>query len=197
MKQTEKSSNLSISFPKSSEDHRLRLIGINDALFAIIFAPLESLGPINLDCGEWSLVLLAPVKSKTNISISATNIICLNEVSSEEGSVSLYASNRLVRFPDLLKPLEKVSEVGERGKFHFGDDPGALLYFFKLFEGIVSNIHDGSPEMCSQAQQQVIRGLCTLADRIKGTSDPLVLLDVLSLWNIPYSKTSNSAETFT
>lgn len=176
---------LLITFPESSEDHRLQLVEINGSIFAIIHSPLESLGPIHLNCEEWSLVLLAPLKSKSDILISAINVICLSEIVSEEENLSIHASNRLVKFENLFKPVEKVTERGERGEFHFGDDPGAFLYYHRLFEGIVSNIRKGSPDSFSQAQQQFIVGLCTLADKIEGKPENLDLHKVLSIWNIP------------
>jgi|GEM_PF-1976330 len=179
---------LLISFPKSNEDHRLQLVGINGSIFAIVHSPLESLGPIRLHCEEWSLVLLAPLKSKSSILISAINIICLSEIASEEGNVNIHASNRLVKFPDLIKPAEKVCERGERGEFQLGDDLGSFLYFYRLFEGIVSNARSGSPDLLSQAQQQLVAGLCTLADKIKEKTEDLDLLNVLNVWNIPCLK---------
>lgn len=185
---SETSSKLLITFPKSSEDHRLQLVGINGAIFAIVHSPLESTGPIRLYCDEWSLVLLAPIKSKSNIVVTAANLICLGEIASEEGNVNLHASHRLVKFANLFKPPEKVSEMGERGEFQLEDDPGVILYYYRLFEGIVSGIRNGSSDALSQAQQQFISGLCTLADRIEGKQDNLVLDKVLGTWNIPRLK---------
>jgi hypothetical protein len=182
-------SKLLITFPESSEDHRLQLVGINGAIFAIVHSPLESKGPIRLHCEEWSLVLLAPLKSKSNILVSAINVICLSEVASEEGNVNIHASNQLVKFGDLFKPAEKVSEMGERGEFQFGDEPGAFLFYYRLFEGIVSSVRNGSPDLISQAQQQFIAGLCALADKIKGNPKNLDLRKVLSMWKIPRLKT--------
>lgn len=180
---------LLITFPESSEDHRLQLVGINGAIFAIVYAPLESLGPIRLNCEEWSLVLLAPLKSKTNILVSATNIICLSEIVSEEGSVNVHASNLLIKFADLFKPPEKVSEIGERGEFQFEDDPGAILHYYRLFEGIIGNVRSENRALLSQAQQQFIAGLCGLADKIKrNVGENLDLFKVLNIWNIPHLK---------
>lgn len=175
---------LRIDFPKSNEDHRLQLVRINGAIFAILHSPLESLGPIRLHCEEWSLVLLAPLKSKSNILVSAINIICLSEIASEEGNVTIHASNRLVKFADMFKPREKVSEIGERGEFQLDNDPGFLLYLYRVFEGIVSSVGSGSPDLLSQAEQQFIAGLCTLADKIEGKPKNLDLPKVLDIWNI-------------
>jgi hypothetical protein len=177
-----------ITFPKSDQDHRMQLIGINGAIFAILFSPLESLGPILLHCEEWSLILLAPLKSKSNILVSATNLICLSEISSEEGNINIHASNKLVKFSDLIKPSEKVCEMGEGGEFQFYDDPGAILSYYRLFEGIVSKIREGSSESLSQAQEQFIGGLCRLADKIEGSSGNLDLEKVFRIWNIPSLK---------
>lgn len=176
---------LQCSFPKSNEDHRLQLIEINGSIFAVVHSPLESLGPISLHCEEWSLILLAPIKSKTNIFISAINVICLNEIASEEGQLSIHATNRLVKFTPCVKSPEKISEMGERGEYHFHDDPGALLYFYRLFETIVSCAREGKTDSFSQAQQAFITGLCTLADKIEKKPENLNLKKVLSLWGIP------------
>ncbi len=179
---------LQISFPKSDKDHRLQLVEINGSIFAIVHSPLESLGPICLNCEEWSLVLLAPIKSKTNILISAINVICLNEIASEEGNVNVHATNRLVKFAHSMKPLEKVCEMGERGEFQFDDDPGAFLYYYRLFEGIVSSIREGSSASFSDAQQKLIMCLCTLADKIEKKPENLNLHQVLDIWNVPALK---------
>lgn len=181
-------SNLQISFPKSSEDHRLQLVGINGAIFAIVHLPLESKGPIRLYCEDWSLVLLAPLKSKSNILVSGINVICLNEITSEEGNVNIHASHRLVKFGDLFKPSEKVCELGESGEFQFKDDPGAFLYTYRTFESILRSVRSGSLESFSQAQQQLIAVLCTLADKIEGKQENLDLHKVLDIWNIPRLK---------
>jgi hypothetical protein len=179
---------LQITFPKSNEDHRLQLVEINGSVFAIVHSPLESLGPIRLHCEEWSLILLAPIKSKTNIVISAINVVCLSEIASEEGNVNIHASNRLVKFAHLIKPPEKVCEMGECGEFQFDDDPGAFLHYYRLFEGIVSSVREGSPASFSEAQQKLIMGLCTLADKIEGKPENLDLSKVLDIWNVPCLK---------
>ncbi|MES2200109.1 MAG: hypothetical protein V4489_08090 [Chlamydiota bacterium] len=179
---------LQIAFPKSKEDHRLQLVEVNGSIFAILHSPLESLGPIRLYCEEWSLVLLAPINSKTNILISAKNIICLNEITSEEGNVSIHASNRLVKFAHSIKPSEKICEMGEQGESQFNDDPGALLCYYQLFDAIVNSLHSGSTDSFSEAQQKFIMSLCALADKIVGGSENLNLQKVLDIWNIPYLK---------
>ena len=177
---------LQIGFPKSKEDHRLQLVDINGAIFSIVYSPLESLGPIHLHCEDWSLVLLSSIKSKENISISAKNIICLNEIISEEGNVNIHASNRLIKFTDLIKSVEK-SEIGERGKFQFDEDIGLFLYYYRLFEGIVSNVHSESSDS-SQAQQNFISILCSLANKIEDKPGDLNLEKVLGIWDIPSIK---------
>lgn len=175
---------LLITFPKSSEDHRLQLVEINGSIFAIVYSPLESLGPIRLYCEEWSLILLAPLKSKLNIFISAINIICLSEILSEEGNIHVHASNRLVKFAGLFQPPEKVIEMGEHGEFQFADDPGYLLYCHRLFKSIVSSVHNGGSDSLSQAQQQFIMTLCSLADKIEEKSENLDIHKVLNIWRI-------------
>lgn len=179
---------LAIAFPKSNEDHRFQLVEINGSIFAIVHSPLESLGPIRLYCEEWSLVLLAPIKSKTNILITGKNIICLSEIVSEEGTVNIHASNRLVKFADLIKPLEKLCEMGERGEFQFDDDPGVFLHYYRLFDGIVNLVRNGSLDSFPEAQQKFITSLCSLADKIEKGSENLDLKKVLSIWDIPYLK---------
>jgi hypothetical protein len=182
---------LQVAFPKSSEDHRLQLVEINGSVFAILHSPLESLGPIRLYCESWSLVLLAPIKSKTNILISAINIICLNEIASEEGNVNIHASNRLVKFAHLITPREKTSEMGERGEFQFDDDPGIFLHYYRSFDSIVNNLRAGHPDSLTEAQQQFIMSLCALADKIEGKPENLNLQKVLSIWDIPQTKKKN------
>ena len=179
---------LQIVFPKSSEDHRLQLVEINGSIFAIVHSPLESLGPIRLYCEDWSLILLAPIKSKTNIVISATNVICLNEIASEEGNVNIHATHRLVKCTSLIKPPEKFCGMGENGEFELDEDPGVFLYYYRLFDSIVSGLRNGSPDSFSEAQQKFIMSLCTLADKIEGKSGNLNLQKVLKIWNIPYLK---------
>lgn len=182
-------SKLSITFPKSNEDHRLQLVGINGAIFAIVHSPLESNGPIRLNCEEWSLILLSPLKSKSNILVSAINVICLSEISSEEGNVNIHASNILVKSVNSIKPSEKLCEIGERGEFQFDNDLGSFLYYYQLFMGIVNSVRKESPDLLSQSQQQFIIGLCALADKIKGKSENLDLHKVLDIWSIPRFKT--------
>lgn len=177
---------LQIGFPKSNEDHRLQLVDINGSIFAIVHSPLESLGPISLNCEDWSLVLLAPIKSKTNILISAINVICLSEIASEEGNVNIHASNRLVKFAHLINSPEKIQEMGERGEFQFDDDPGAFLHYYRLFDSIVSSVRVESLDSFSEAQQKFIMSLCTLADKIEGKPENLNLHKVLGIWDIPY-----------
>ena len=174
---------LQIAFPKSSEDHRLQLISINGAIFAILYAPLESLGPIRLYCEEWSLVLLAPIKSKSDVLISAINVICLSEILAEEGYVNIQASNRLITFADLVKSSQKVSSIGLNGSFGFDDDPGAFLHFYRLFEGIVSELQSREDALISEVQQDFIKGLCTLADKVERPKT-LDLSKVLSFWSV-------------
>jgi len=126
---------LQMGFPKCNEDHRLQLVEINGSMFAILHAPLESEGPIALHCEEWSLILLAPIKSKSNILISAINVICLSEIESKEGVINLHASNRLVKFAQLIKS-DKVSEMGECGEFEFD----YLKVFYVAFIPIPQNL---------------------------------------------------------
>lgn len=187
---------LQVSFPKSSEDHRLQLVEINGSIFAIVYSPLESLGPIRLYCETWSLIILAPIKSKANITISAINIICLNEIVSEEGRVNVHASNRLVKFANSIQPEEKVCEMGERGEFQFNGDPGIFIYYYQLFEAIVESLRKGGNDSFSQARQKFITGLCTLADKIEGGPKNLNLREVLRIWDIPrvIQKSGNDKE---
>lgn len=179
---------LQIGFPSSSEDHRLQLMEINGSIFAILHSPLESDGPICLNCEDWSLILLAPIKSKTNIVISAINIICLNEINTEEGMVNIHASRRLIKFAPLTKGSENICEMGGHSEFQFDDDPGAFLHYYRLFESIVSCVRVNSPDAFSEAQQKVIMGLCTLADKIEANKTDLTLRKVLEIWDIPLLK---------
>lgn len=172
---------MQIAFPKSDEDHRLQLVNINGSMFAILFAPLESNGPINLFCETWSLVLLAPIKSKKDVVISAINVICLNEIVSEEGSVNIQASNQLVKFAHTTK---NITEKGER-EFQFGDDPTVFMYFYRLFESVIDHGRNKVVDSLSEAQKQFIVALCALHDKIEGTPEKRDLKKVLQLWGIP------------
>lgn len=176
---------LQIAFPKSNEDHRLQLVDINGSIFAILFAPLESNGPINLHCEGWSLILLAPIKSKGNIAISAINIMCLNEIVSEEGSVAIQASNQLVKFAHSEKPSEKIVERGAKGEFQFSDDPTVFMYFYRLFESVIENVRNEVLESLPEAQKQFIVALCAMGDKIEGKPEKRDLNKVLQFWNIP------------
>jgi len=184
----ERSSKLLITFPKSSEDHRLQLITINGAIFAVLHSPIESLGPISLHCEEWSLILLAPIKSQTNIFISAINIICLSEIVSETGDVNVRASNRLIKFADLFKSPEEVNEIGIVGEFQFDDDLWLSLFYYQLFDGIVTKVRSGNRGQIPQLQQQVLVAISSLADKIKGNINDLNIFKVLDIWNIPHLK---------
>ncbi len=174
---------LEVSFPKSDQDHRLQLVGINGSMFAIVHSPLESNGPINLECSEWSLVLLAPIKSKTYVDISAINIICLNEIKSEEGIVNIKASNQLVNLAPSILPPDKVHMKG-LAEFQLIDDPATYMYHFQLFNKIVSGVHVDSPNAISITQQNFIMSLCALATKIDGKTTPLNIRKVLEFWNI-------------
>lgn len=179
---------LQISFPKSDQDHRLQLININGSIFSILFFPLESQGPIQLYCEDWSLILLAPIKSKKNIVISAINVICLNEIQSEEGIINMHASNQLVKFTGLIHPEEKLSEIIEGGEFEFGDDPGALLHYYQTFEGIVNHVRENTSKSLSEAQQKFLGSLCSLAEKMQGKTKNLNIHKVLEIWNISHAQ---------
>lgn len=183
---------LQVTFPKSSEDHRLQLVRINGSIFAILHSPLESNGPINLLCEDWSLVLLAPIKSKTNIVISAINIICLNEIESKEGMVNIEASNRLVKLTPSIQPLEKVYETAKRPVLQL-NDPAALLTCFQLFNKIVIGSREENVNSFLEAQQNFITVLCLLAEKIEGKTAQLSIQPVLKIWDIPSeTKDANS-----
>lgn len=173
---------LQVTFPKSSEDHRLQLVRINGSIFAILHSPLESNGPINLHCEDWSLVLLAPIKSKTNIEISAINVICLNEIESKEGIVHIQASNRLVKLTPYTIP-EKVFETAKHAVSQL-NDPAALLSCFQLFNKVINGAHGEGMSSFVEAQQTFITALCVLADKIDGKKGPLSIQPVLKIWGI-------------
>ena len=175
---------LHVTFPKSSEDHRLQLVEINGSIFAMISSSLESNGPINLYCEDWSLILLAPIKSKTDVNISAINIVCMNEVVSEEGSVKIHASHRLMKYPPSIKAAQKIKTTCYHGEFQFPDDPAAFLNF-QLFHNLLSLIHDKNPDSIIEAQKKFVASLCVLAEKIEGKSENLNLRKVLEIWDIP------------
>lgn len=175
---------LQIAFPKSDEDHRLQLIKIDEAIFAIVHSPLESNGPIQLKCEEWSLILLSPIKSKTNIVISAINLICLNEIESQEGLINIHTSKHFVKFGPLIKPSEKTSTITGGGEYQFDSDVGAVLYYYRLYQEVINDIHTGTPESLAKAQQQFITSLCAIAAKIENDSKELNLQKVLHFWGI-------------
>lgn len=175
---------LQIHFPKSSEDRRLQLIEINGSIFAIVHSPLESNGPINLFCENWSLILLSPIRSKVDISISGINVICLNDVISSEGTVDIQASNQLVNLSPSIQTSEKINLFGKQGQFQLDDDPATFLYYFKLFDKIVRGVHDANPDSFSEAQHSFLVSLCALAQKIEGKTEDLNIHKVLSFWEI-------------
>lgn len=174
---------LQVNFPKSSEDHRLQLVSINGSIFAILHSPLESNGPINLLCEDWSLVLLAPIRSKTHIHISAINILCLNEIKSEEGIVHLQASNRLVKLTPSIKPSDKLFESAKHPVIQL-DDPAVLLTCFQLFNKVVQGAIENNQASFVEARHQFITTLCLLAEKIVGKTAQLNIQPVLKIWDI-------------
>jgi hypothetical protein len=176
---------LRISFPVSNEDHRLQLVEINGAIVAILHAPLKSNGPIKLHCQDWSLVLLAPIVSKSDVEISAINIICLNEIQSEEGSINIQASNHLVELTPCIKPSEKILAWGKCGEHRYGDDPGTFLKYFQLYNKVVQGARDTTPSASTEAQQNFLLSLCALANKITGKTEGLNIHSVLDFWDIP------------
>ncbi len=174
---------LQIGFPKCSEDHRLQLVSINGSIFAILHAPLESDGEIQLLCNDWSLVLLAPIKSKTNIHISAINVICLNEIESKEGTVSIQALHHLIKLTPPTKPSEKVVETAKQMLFQV-DDSAALFTAFQLFNKIVQNVRLRMQESLDNAKLNFITALCLLAEKCIGKTTQLHLKPVLNFWDI-------------
>lgn len=175
---------MQVSFPKSSEDHRLQLVHINNSIFAILHSSLESEGPINLHCEDWSLILLAPIRSQTDINISAINVICLNEIESKEGNIHINASNRLVKLTPSLKPIEKVYETAYYQAVTQLNDPVTLLTCFQLFNKIMQGAREKSQTSFVEAQQNFIAVLCILAEKIEGTIDLLNIQPILEFWNI-------------
>jgi hypothetical protein len=175
---------LEIAFPRSDKDYRIQLVKINNSIFAIVHSPLESQGPIHLDCPDWSLVLLSPIKSKVGVEISAINLICLNTIESQESNIKLNALNRLVKFGEVLKPSANLTETAEGGVFHVTDELGSGFYFHQLFHGIIKSIHSDTPEAVSEAQQDFITCLCAVAGKMEKTTDLLDLQKVLNIWNI-------------
>lgn len=176
---------LQIFFPKSNEDHRLQLIDINGAIFAILFSALESKGQIRLNCEDWSLILLAPIKSQADVVISAINIICVNDIQSQEGTVSIEASNQLVKITPSIKSSDRVIVSGKEGEFQFDDDPGSFIYYFQLFNKIVSEVRKDDPASFIEAQKKFILCLCALAQKLEGQLQELTIHRVLELWKIP------------
>ncbi|WP_068466787.1 hypothetical protein [Candidatus Protochlamydia phocaeensis] len=178
-------SKLKIGFPTSTEDRRLQLVDINGSIFAIVYSPLESNGPIRLECEDWSLILLAPIKSKTDIVISAINIIRFNTIESEEGVVNISASNQLVNFASPMTSL--AYETGERGAFQF-EDPAALFNYSQLFNKVVAFARgENLDSSFSEAQKNFMMGLCAIAKKMEPNTEDLNLPRVFGIWDISWS----------
>lgn len=184
---------LQITFPKSSEDHRLQLVEINGSIFAMISSPLESNGPINLYCEDWSLILLAPIRSQVDVSISAINIICMNEIVSEQGIVKIHASHRLMKYAPAIKSPVDIKTTSNHGEFQFSEDPAAFLNF-QLFHNLLSLVHDESSNATIEAQKKFMAALCVLAEKIEGKRENLNLQRVLEIWDIPMQKILNEGD---
>ena len=175
---------ISINFPKSSEDHRIQLFEINGAVFAIVFAPLESTGPINLLCEKWSLILLAPIKSASSIKISADTIICLSDISSDEGSIDIHADGYFIKYSQSTGSNKELKTTAKKGVFNYSDDPGYLLFLYRQFEDVVLSIRSGTPESASKAQNNIITALCTLADKISDKKEDMTIRKAIEKWGI-------------
>lgn len=184
---------MEIVFPKSSKDRYLQLVGINGSVFAIVHSPLESNGPIHLQCDDWSLILLAPIKSKSDVIIEGINVIRLNSVESIEGNASITASNQLVNISSTIKAGLGFSEVAKCGEHRLDDESGTLMNYLKLFYDIVKNIYTDTPDSISEAQSKFISSLCTLMAKAKGKKEGMTMHQILGFWDIPIllSKTSN------
>ena len=79
---------------------------------------------------------------------------------------------------------EKSCQMGECGEFQFNDDPGAFLFYYRLFESIVSVVQQGNPDAFQEAQTKIIMGLCALAEKIEGKTNDLSIHKVLTIWKI-------------
>lgn len=175
---------LKIDFPTSSEDHRLQLVQINGSVFAILHSPLESMGPINLLCEDWSLVLLAPIRSEKKVEIKAINIIALNEVRSQTDEITIEATNRLLQLSVPPSPAENVIIEGKGGQYQYDDDPSTFIKYFQLFTAIITHARANTPEGFSEAQQKTLLALCALAEKMEGGIMTLTIQRVLKMWNI-------------
>lgn len=181
---------LQISFPRSDQDKKLQLVDINGSIFALVFAPLESKGPIKLDCKDWSLILLSPIKSNADVAISAINVLCFNEIDSQDGTVNLQASNLLLKFAPTIKKTEKINEKGARGTHNLSNDPASFVHYYKLYEAIISATREGTmtPEVFLELQQKFLLSLCAIAAQFEKEKENLTLKKVLSLWGIKPQK---------
>ncbi len=167
-----------ISFPSSEEDHRLQLVLVNDAIFAILFAPLESKGPIQLHCEEWNLILLAPIKSKKEVVVRAENIARFATIESETEEVRVEANKELVDLsPD---SLQKTVE----------SDADFFVNYFQLCQKIVQKAREDSSEALAEAQKRVLTALCLLAQKASGKQKELTIEGVLDFWGIEYDTPS-------
>lgn len=175
---------LQVAFPKSDQDHRLQLVAVNSSIFAIIHAPLQSDGDINLNCEDWNLILLSPINSKKKVQISAINLFCFSEIAAQE-EIEIAVSKRLVTFSSPQSPKKVHESIGVE-KSSFGDDPACLLQQVKLLNGLLTCIHDSNPDALLEAQTRFITFLCTLAEKIEGNQQKLNIQNVLTFWNIEF-----------
>lgn len=179
-------SQLKISFPESSEDNKLQLVDINGSIFAIIHSPLESHGPIHLNCEDWNLILLAPIKSDADIVISGEHIICLSEISSKKEKVKIHASNKLVSFISMKNASGNKFDVQALKKIQFDDDHSTILHLVQLLQGVVLSARSADPSSIAQAQKNFVVALCTLSHKVKGTDKNLTLKECLDVWDVMY-----------
>ncbi|MDN3506670.1 MAG: hypothetical protein P0S96_05530 [Simkaniaceae bacterium] len=182
---------LKVTFPKSSEDSRLQLAEINGSIFAILHSSLESDGPINLYCEEWNLILLAAVKSKKKVAISAINLICLNEITSESGEIFIHTSKRFVNLVEPQSPPRKDFEVFAQDEDTLYDQMGALLYHHQAFKDIISKARSKKSSAIAEAQKTFIASLCALADKVTGGVKELTIPKVLKFWGIINKRSSS------
>lgn len=179
-------SNLKISFPESSEDNKLQLVDINGSIFAIFISPLESNGPIHLNCEDWNLILSTPIKSEQDVVISGNHIVCLSDISSNEENVQINADNLLVSFTSLKNSSGKRFKSRALKKVQFIDDHSSVLSFSQLIYSVVTGARSGDPSSISEAQKNFVVILCMLAHKIKKTDKNLSLKECLDVWNILY-----------
>lgn len=178
--------NLWISFPSCDEDHRLQLVDVNGTMFAVLFGPLSSEGPINLQCEDWNLILVAPIRSAADVHIQGVNVACLGQVESTGGQVSIEAAQRLIYHGASVESRLPRRCEGGLGEWFAEPGDGLFADLQQLLMKMVPLAREGTKEAQEEARQRFLSALCALAQwTAADRSKELSMLRVMETWGIP------------